>query len=81
MRSAPRKKDKNMTHDNRLRAVPADLVVIVSYYIDRMGAARACDRFGTHRATLLAIAAGRPVMPGSLALLREANRRRSPWWP
>lgn len=62
--------------DARVREVPPDLLELAKAALAEHGATRAAEELGISRATLLGIVAGTPVMPGSIALLREAKRNR-----
>jgi hypothetical protein len=62
--------------DPRLVLASPELTEQAKILLDELGPAHAAEELGISRATLLGIVAGTPVMPGSLALLREAMRRR-----
>lgn len=51
-----------------------DWTAAVAALIRDMGVPRTCSHLGMNRCTVLAIAAGLPVLPGTLALVRERLR-------
>jgi hypothetical protein len=65
-----------MTFDSRTRPVPDDLVALVRDAMERRGPRGAARVLGISKPTVIAICAGLPVMPGTLALLWAAERRR-----
>ena len=62
------RRDDELT-DDLIRKRARDLVVA-------LGAPRAAKQLGTNRLTVLALAAGAAVRPGSFALIRERQRCR-----
>jgi hypothetical protein len=67
-----------MSHVTRSHVPPPELQELVRECVARRGVPGAVRALGVSRGVLLAIAAGAPVLSGSLALLREAQRRREP---
>ena len=66
-----------MAHDDpRTRDVPPELIAMVRDCVSRRGRRGASRVLGLSVTTLAAVLAGFPVMPGTLALLREAARRK-----
>lgn len=63
-------------HDPRTRPVPPELVEMVKDCLGRRGPAGAARALGVSRHVVLAAAAGMDLVPGSIALLREALQRR-----
>jgi len=61
-------------HDPRTRPVPHDLRAMVRDCIKRRGPKGAATALGVSRTALLAVAAGYQALPGTLALLRAAQR-------
>jgi hypothetical protein len=68
--------DNSRHHGPRTRPVPQELVDMVRDCLGRRGPKAAADALGVSRFVVLAVAAGTEVTPGSLALLREALRRK-----
>ena len=64
-----------MHHDPRTRSVPPDIATMVRELIALNGPTGASRDLGVSRSVVLAVAAGSGVLPGSLALLREAHER------
>lgn len=65
----------HLASEPRCKAVSDDLVAMVQDCVGRRGVPGAARALGVGRSALLAVLAGRPVMPGTLALLREARAR------
>jgi hypothetical protein len=65
-----------MAHDTRVRVVPDEYRAHARERMAELGVAAAARELGLSTSSLLRVIAGAPVMPGSLALLREAINRR-----
>ena len=63
--------------DHRTREVPPEIADEVRRALADAGANGAARALGIDRTTVLAVAAGCAVMPGTLALLRESIARRN----
>ncbi|MFZ5891285.1 MAG: hypothetical protein ACOY0T_09565 [Myxococcota bacterium] len=61
-------------HDPRTKPVPEELRELVRDRLRRLGPRGAAAELNLGRSTVLSIAAGGDVLPGTLALLREATR-------
>jgi hypothetical protein len=64
-------------HDPRTRPVPEDVREHARALMRRVGPRAAARELGMSRPALLAVCAGADVLPGTLALLREAIARRT----
>ncbi len=65
-----------MPNETRISAPPPEVRDYALGLIHRLGAKRASQELGVSLQTAQAIALGSPVMPGSVALVREAMRAR-----
>lgn len=63
-------------HDPRTREVPEDIRAMVADCVSRRGPTGASRALGVSRSVVLTVCAGEGVLPGTLALLREALIRR-----
>ena len=61
---------------DRTRPVPPELQRIARDLLEAQGTGGAAAELGVSKAVVLRVAAGAGVLPDSLALLREAVRRR-----
>lgn len=61
-------------HDPRTRPVPEEMRSRARLLMQEHGARAAAVQLGISRTALLALAAGADVLPGTLALVREAER-------
>lgn len=64
-----------MSFDPRTRPVPPEIQAQVADCLRRRGPVGAAKAIGVSKSVVLSVAAGAPVLPGSLALLREYARR------
>lgn len=64
--------------DPRTRPVPPETRALAQRLLQERGPKRAAAALGISRTALLSICAGSPVVPGTLALLREAQTRVAP---
>lgn len=65
-----------MHHDPRTRPVPEEIREHARTLMRQHGPRGAAAALGVSRSALLAVCAGADVLPGTLALLREAASRR-----
>lgn len=66
-----------MQHDPRTRPVPPELEQLVRDCVERRGVNGAARALGISRTTVTSVLARLQVTSGTLALLREAARRRA----
>lgn len=59
-------------HDKRTKPVPPDVRDFVCRVVDERGPTGAARALAVSRSVVLAVVAGADVLPGTLALLREA---------